>query len=164
MLSKFIVLPVPWIRTWIWIRIRIQIGPKILDPDPNSMYFDPQHCWVRYLKLPKKPAARYNKTYSYVNLLQYYESTTTTTFPSTTSKLLSYPLGPLLRYLWRWALLAAPRGCATKASSSSAAAGGGGGWGVGTASDPPHQTARPAIQPRLTAPSINQPYWAPVPG
>jgi hypothetical protein len=32
-----------------WIRIRIGIQPKILDPDPDDMNADPQPCWlVRY--------------------------------------------------------------------------------------------------------------------
>jgi hypothetical protein len=30
-----------------WIRIRIGIQPKMLDPDPDEMYADPQPCFKK---------------------------------------------------------------------------------------------------------------------
>jgi hypothetical protein len=41
--------PTP-IRRSDWIRIRIAVQPKMLDPDPYQMNKDPKPCFYRYLK------------------------------------------------------------------------------------------------------------------
>ena len=35
----------------LWIRIRTGSG-SVLDPDPHSMYLDPQHCVLPVMKVP----------------------------------------------------------------------------------------------------------------
>ncbi len=42
-----------------WIRIRIGVHPKMLDPDPDAMNTDPQPCFFWWCLAPLNPAQRF---------------------------------------------------------------------------------------------------------